>query len=47
LVTVRSDKGYCTLNEQLVRDGLAVPYSGGSKSARKVVRATAIITDAT
>ena len=51
LVTVRSDKGYCTLNEQLVRDGLAVPYLGGNKqtswSKKKAARATAIITDAT
>ena len=50
LVTVRSDKGYCTLNEQLIRDGYAVPYSGGSKllpsSKRKIVSATPIVTDA-
>jgi len=33
LVHVRTDKAPCTLNEQLVRDGLAVPYSGGNKKA--------------
>jgi endonuclease YncB( thermonuclease family) len=31
LVHVRTDKSPCTLNEQLVKDGLAVPYSGGKK----------------
>lgn len=31
LVQVRTDKSPCTLNEQLVRDGHAVPYKGGNK----------------
>ena len=35
LVHVRTDKAPCTLNEQLVRDGLAVPYSGGNKVAAR------------
>jgi endonuclease YncB( thermonuclease family) len=33
LVHVRTDKAPCTLNKQLIRDGLAVPYSGGNKKA--------------
>jgi micrococcal nuclease len=47
LVQVRTDKSPCTLNEQLVRDGLAVPYSGGSKAkawtVKKVIKATPIV----
>lgn len=31
LVQVRTDRSPCTLNEQLVKDGHAVPYSGGNK----------------
>ena len=31
LVHVATDKASCTLNEQLVRDGCAVPYSGKTK----------------
>jgi len=30
-VRVRTDKAPCTLNEQLVRDGHAVWYTGGNK----------------
>ena len=31
LVHVRTDKAPCSLNEQLIRDGHAVPYLGGNK----------------
>jgi len=51
LVRVTTDKASCTLNEQLVRDGLAVPYSGGNKQAawskilpnRKIVKGNPVI----
>lgn len=47
LVTVRTDKSPYSLNEQLVRDGLAVWYNGGNKeqarSSKKTVTATAIV----
>mgnify|MGYP003338125146 CR=1 FL=1 len=32
LVHVRTDRSPCTLNEQLVKDGHAVPYQGGNKA---------------
>ena len=51
LVRVTTDKASCTLNEQLVRDGLAVPYSGGNKAEawsgslpkRKLLKVTATV----
>ena len=51
LVRVRTDKSPCTLNEQLVRDGHAVWYTGGNKKAawskilpnRKIVKGNPVI----